>query len=119
MPFTSLHFTSLCQLAQSRYQVTDNAKNMITAFDTFSLTASTVYSEDELKVVNDEIVETNSEWEVAEFVNDADDYVSEPLATAEIEIPSVKTCAMESIAGDKRCNTANIGHWQSSRMHRV
>ena len=52
---------SLCQLAQARYQVTDNAKNMITAFDTFSLTASTVYSEDELKVVNDEIVETNSE----------------------------------------------------------
>ena len=78
---------------------------MITAFDTFSLTASTVYSEDELKVVNDEIVETNSESEVAEFVNDADDYISEHP----FEIPSVKTSATESIAGDKRCNTANIG----------
>ena len=86
--------------------MTDNAKNMITAFDMFSLTASTVYSEDELKVVNDEMVETNSESEVAEFVNDADDYISEHP----FEIPYVKTCAMESIAGDKRCNTANIGH---------
>jgi len=75
------------QLAQARYQVTDNAKNMITAFDMFSLTASTVYLEDELKVVNDEIVETNIESEVAEFVNDSDDYISKPPY---IEIPSVR-----------------------------
>jgi len=49
---------------------------MIRAFGIFSLT--TVYSDDELEAVNDETVETNSESEVAEFVNDADDYVSKP-----------------------------------------
>jgi len=37
-----------------------------------------VYLDDELEAVNDETVETNSESQVAEFVNDAEYYVSKP-----------------------------------------
>jgi len=74
------------ELTQAGYQVTDNAKNMIKAFDIFSLLASAMNANDDLQADDDQIVTDNSDAEVAEFVSYDDDECEDST----FDIPAVR-----------------------------